>query len=141
MAGRVRITDRDQGFARLMRALSSRAPQVEVGIPPESPAAEAAYFGEFGSRTQPPRPLLRGWFDTTGRALGQRLHRGAAEAMLRGQPPSAAVAEVGAALEESARAHVLAGVPPALDPDTDDPDRPPFAGTSIPEAITHRIVK
>lgn len=119
-----------------MRAIRSRIPAVEVGVLPESPAAEAAYFAEFGTVNEPPRPILRGWFDTIGRAVGRRVEESAARDVLLGNAtPAQAADQIGTTLAESMRQHVAAGIPPALDENTRDPERAPFAGTSIPDSI------
>lgn len=136
-----RITDRDRGFAARMRAIRSKVPKVLVGIPSDAPAAEAASLAEFGTRNEPPRPIVRGWFDAKGEALGKRLERAAAEEVYRGGDPQAAAARMGEALAASQREHLRAGIAPALSPDTENPDRPPFAGTSIEESIGFQTVK
>lgn len=125
-----------------MRAIRSKVPKVETGIPSDSPAAEAAALAEFGTRRQPPRPIVRGWFDTKGEALGKRLERAAAEEVLRGGDAQRAASSMGEQLAASLREHVAAGIPPALSPNTEDAsERHPFEGTSIEEAISSRTVK
>jgi hypothetical protein len=74
----IKITDRDRGFARLVRNIqSAQRGSLSIGIQPKDAArvyssgatvGDVAAWHEQGSPTMPRRPFLTSWYDRRGTA-------------------------------------------------------------------------
>ena len=123
------ITDRDLGWKRLGRALrDATVSAVEVGVQPGSTRkgddgptnAEIAAWHEYGTSRVPARPFMRPTFDAKWpvyRAFSSVLGR---KVLFGALSKRQALMALGLKYASDVKAHVRAGIPPALAQSTID---------------------
>ncbi len=129
-----RITDRDRGYKKRMRALDKLkdGASITVGIHENDGAgahgdttiADVGAFHEFGTDDIPERSFVRGWYDEE-KSENDKLIKQAATRVATGKSePQQALDQAGAVMAGNMRARIRGGINPPLDDSTVDKKGP-----------------
>ncbi len=144
------ITDKDHGYARLLRATRERVPGVFVGLLTEEQhkdseltVPEIGEIHELGLGV-PARPWLRPVVDGRTAFIRERLRRVAQGVALGKVTAAQGMDLLGQALVNAIRARIRAGIPPELADSTKaskgaNKDTPLIHTAQFIGAITHKV--
>jgi len=116
------VTVRDKGLVALLgRLKQAHAARVSVGVHGDAPSrdggsatnVEVATYQEFGTATIPARSFVRATVDEQAGAI-QGAIRKAAEGIVKGLRPSAAMTQIGALVVGMMQRRMSQGIPPPL---------------------------
>jgi hypothetical protein len=151
MPAGARITDRDRGYAALMRRVERAAvAKLVVGVlardgdaPQEGGDTDVlaiAIVQEFGGGDVPERSFLRSWADTHRTENAARLRR-VASVVVQGGNEERELGAVGREMADELRAWMRAGIAPPLAPSTiaEKGDATPLVGGQLEGAIGFEV--
>jgi hypothetical protein len=114
----VKLTDRDRGYFRVMRAVdgSRQGRRLRVGVKADPHTEMVASVQEFGTQDGrvPERSYLRAWFDKNRDRINDHLRVVAVKSLMTDRSRDELLTELGHQYRDEIQAEILFGIRPEL---------------------------